>query len=69
MLESLFNSEYCEIFKSIYCEEHLLLLKYSQGVLTGFSTSISETSENVCFYFMIGFFLMKFEFTYNISIV
>ena len=23
MLESLFNSEYCEIFKSTYFEEHL----------------------------------------------
>ena len=47
MLKSLFNSEYCEIFKSTYCEEHLRtaasenmfmklrkLENYSQGILT-----------------------------------
>ena len=68
----LFNSEYCEIFKSTYFEEHLrtaasenvfMKLKniknYPLEVLTFhfkiFSRSISETSENVCFYFIIGF--------------
>ena len=33
-----------------------------------FSTSISETSENVCFYFMIGFPWSFYSFTHNISL-
>ena len=33
-----------------------------------FSTSILETSENVCFYFMIGFPYSLNSFTYNISL-
>ena len=75
MLEPHFNSEYCEILKSTYFEEHLRtaasenvfmklrkIKNYPQGVLTlhlkkkqVFSTSVSEASENVCFYFMVGF--------------
>ena len=88
MLESLFNSEYCEIFNSTYFGEHLrtaasenvfmrlrknnkLFIRSFRFALKKqfFSTSMSETSENVCFYFMIGFFPMKFVFTYNISLV
>ena len=67
MLESLFNSEYCEILKSTYFEEHLPMAS-SENVFMklfirnfnftlkkqDFSTSVSEASENV-FYFMIGF--------------
>ena len=58
-----FYSEFCKIFKSTYFEEHLCTAA-SENVFTklrkikiykDFSTSISETSENVCFYFMIGF--------------
>ena len=33
-----------------------------------FSTSISETSENVCFYFIIGFPWSLYSFTCNISL-
>ena len=64
----MFNSEYCEIYKSTYSEEHLRnaasenvfmkLRKIKELKKQVFSTSISETSENVCFYFMIGFFGM-----------
>ena len=69
MLESLFNLEYCKIFKSTYFEEHLRttasenvfmklrkIKNYSKRSFNFtlkkqvFSTSISETSENVCFY-------------------
>ena len=60
VLESLFNSEYCKIFQSTYFEEHLqtaasenLFIKIIHNPI--FSTSMSETSENICFYFMIGF--------------
>ena len=82
VLESLFNSEYYEIFKSTYFEEHLQTLT-SENVFmriihkeiwlsiketTVFSTSISETSENVCFYFMIGFPWSLYSFTCNISL-
>ena len=68
VLESLFNSEYCEISQSTYFEERLqmaaseyvfikILIKRINFTLkkTIFSPSISETSENVCFYFMTGF--------------
>ena len=64
----MFNSEYCEIYKSTYSEEHLRtaasenvfmkLTKIKELKKQVFSTSISETSENVCFYFRIGFFGM-----------
>ena len=82
VLESLFNSEYYEIFKSTYFEEHLQRLT-SENVFmriihkeiwlsiketTVFSTSITETSENVCFYFMIGFPWSLYSFTCNISL-
>ena len=82
VLESLFNSEYYEIFKSTYFEEHLQTLN-SENVFmriihkeiwlyiketTVFSTSISETSENVCFYFIIGFPWSLYSFTCNISL-
>ena len=30
------------------------------------ATSVSETSENVCFYFMIGFPCSLYSFTYKI---
>ena len=71
VLKSLFNFEYYEIFKSTYYfEEHLRTassenvfmkkLKYIRSFTfyikkQVFSTSVSETSENVCFYFMVGF--------------
>ena len=58
VLESLFNSEFREIFKGTYFEEHLRTAA-SENVFTklrkikiykDFSTSVSETSENVYFY-------------------
>ena len=61
LLESLFKSEYCEIFKSTYFEQHLrtLLLKMCSWnwekmkiVHKEYKVNIKETSENVCFYFM-----------------
>ena len=66
---SLFNSEYCEIFKSTYFEEHLqtgasenVFMKLSKiKIYSRFYikkrtfSSILETNEYVCFYFMIGF--------------
>ena len=48
VLKSFLDSEYCKIFKSTYFEE--LYIKKRD-----FSASISGTSENVCFYFMIDF--------------
>ena len=69
---SLFNSEYCKIFKSIYFEEHLrtaasenVFMKlrkikiYSQGV---FSTSTTETSSLLVFR---DWFSVKFVSRYN----
>ena len=60
--ESPFNSEYCEIFKSAFFQEHLqtaasenMFIKIFHKEKMVFSTSVSETSENVCYYFMIGF--------------
>ena len=68
VLEPFFNSEYCKIFKCIYFEEHLrtaasenvfMKLRKIKNCFTlkkqVFSTSISQTSQNVCFYFMVGF--------------
>ena len=69
VLKSLFNLEYYEIFKSTYFEEHIrtaasenVFMKLRKFVhkeffflITGFSTSISETSENACFYLAMGF--------------
>ena len=66
VLESLFNSQYCEIFQSTYFEEHLQMaasenvfrfIKRINFTLKNsiFSTSVSETSKNACFYFMIVF--------------
>ena len=62
VLESLFNSEYCESFKSAYFQGHLqtaasenMFIKLIHKEKMVFSTSVSETSENVCYYFMIGF--------------
>ena len=43
-LESLFNSEYCEIFKSSYFEAEIFCFYF-----------MKETSENASLYFMIGF--------------
>ena len=71
MLESLFSSEYCKIFQNTYFEERLqtaasenvfIFIKRINFTLKNpiFSTSMSETSENVCYNFMIGF--MKFVF-------
>ena len=61
-LESLFDSEYCESFKSPYFQENLqtdaseyMFIKLIHKEKMVFSTSVSETSENVCYYFMIGF--------------
>ena len=81
VLESLFNSEYCEIFKSTYFEEHLrtaasenVFMKlrnitiYSYEVLIlyqVFSTSIPETSSWMIFH---DWFPVKFIFTYNTSL-
>ena len=64
VLESLFNSEYCKIFKITYFEEHLqtaasenvfIKIIHKEKKKPFFSALISETSENVCFYLMIGF--------------
>ena len=67
VLESLFNSDYCGIFQSTNFEEHLqtaasenvfikIIHRINFALKTPtFSKSISETSENVCFCFMIGF--------------
>ena len=79
VLESLFNSQYCEIFQSIYFEEHLQMaafenvfrfIKRINFTLKNpiFSTSLSETNKNACFYFMIVFPLSFYSFTYNISL-
>ena len=82
VLESLFNSEYCKIFKSTYFEEHLRtgasenvfmkLIKikiYSQFYIKKqVFSSISETNEYVCFYFMIGF-LSLFHIQYFCGVV
>ena len=57
VLESLFNSEYCGIFQSTNFEEHLQTAASENvfiKIIHNYS-SISETSENVCFYFKIGF--------------
>ena len=81
MLESLFNSEYCEIFKSTYFKEHLRTAAsenvfkklrknwiYSKGVLILHKKKVFSTSiENVCFCIMIGF--PPSLFTYTISLV
>ena len=70
VLESLFNSEYCEIFKSTYFEEHLrtaasenMFMKLRNIKKIGFSTSASETSSWLVLH---NWFLMKFILTYNI---
>ena len=79
VLESLFDSEYCEIFQSTYFEEHLqtaasenvfIFIKRINFALKKpiLSTSISETIKNACFYFMIGFPWSFNWFTYNISL-
>ena len=60
LLESLFNSEYCKIFKSNYFKEHLRTAasenvheaKKKRLLTRNFYIYIKETSENVCFYFM-----------------
>ena len=70
-LESLFNSEYCKNFS-----EHLFwrtlanncFWKWAYIKKTVFSTSILEASEDVCFYFMIGFLWSLCWFTCNISL-
>ena len=60
VLESLFNSKYCEIFNSFYFKEHLRRAA-SENVLKEFfnfrlkKEALSTSIENVCFYFMIGF--------------
>ena len=72
VLESLLNSEYCEIFQSTYFEEHFqtaasenvfikLFIKRINFTLKTpiFSTSVSESA---CFYFMINFISVKFVF-------
>ena len=72
VLESFFNFEYCEIFKSTYFEkdqptapsENVFMKLRKVGFIRSFecyikkrvfSTSMSEASQKVCFYFMIGF--------------
>ena len=63
LLESLFNSRYCEIFKKTYFEEHLpttasenvlMKLRKKKIVIKTFLTLYysKETSEKVYFYFM-----------------
>ena len=56
MLESLFNSEYCKIFKSTYFEKHLqtaasenlfMKLRKKRLFIRNFYIHIIETSENV----------------------
>ena len=70
MWESLFNSEYCEIFKSAYFVEHLQT-NASENVFMKLilpqvsSTWMSETSLWIVFH---DWFPVKFLFTYNISL-
>ena len=89
VLECHFNSEFCEIFKGTYFEEHLRsaasenvfmrlrkMFSYFQKFIQRsfnftfkkqvISTSVSETSLWSVSY---DWFLMKFVFTYNISLV
>ena len=70
MWESLFNSGYCEIFKSTYFVEHLQT-DASENVFMKLilpqvsSTWMSETSLWIVFH---DWFPVKFLFTYNISL-
>ena len=69
VLEPLFNSKYFEIFKSTYFEEHFQTAASENKLFikkkTVFWTSISETSENVCYYFMIGFSWSLYSFFFG----
>ena len=73
MLESLFNSEYCESYRSTYFE-HLRKV-VSENVfmelvkLKTVHTSISETSENVCFCFMVFSFGACIHMEYFFDVV
>ena len=58
-MESLFNSEYCEIFKSTYFDEQMqnaasenVFMKKKRLFIRNYYIYIKETGENVCFYFM-----------------
>ena len=70
MWESLFNSEYCEIFKSAYFVEHLQTNAsenvFMKLILPQVSSAwMSETSLWIVFH---DWFPVKFLFTYNISL-
>ena len=76
MLESLFNSEYWEIFKSTFFEEHLrtaaskiLFTRIFNSTLKNRLFQLNFRKKWKWLFLFHGFFLMKFVFTYNISFV
>ena len=67
VLESLFNSEYCKIFKSAYFEEHLQTAA-SENVFIKIIHKEKKNSINIrnkwkCLLLFNDWFLMKFVFT------
>ena len=83
VLESLFNSRYCEIFKNTYFEEHLgtaasenVFMKLRKiKILRSFNCTLKNRffqhyyQKQVKMFLLHDWFPVKFIFTYNISLV